>query len=458
MAGIGFELQKVLRRGGVSGFFKAALAGILIVAGPWLLSIVGIFFLYHAAAPALLTGGGLFTVVIVYSYAFSLSLFGGLHYIFTRYISDLIYIKKQRRAFAALLLSLFGIAVLSGIPAGIAVLNLHISTVAYPILFKASAVILFISINLIWLVMIYITLLKRYMIISLIYLSGMAVSIVAAMLLGKQFLLSGALAGFCSGQVFILLMLLLLILQRSRPAPLFREARPLFGYFGTYKFLLLTGVFYSAGIWVDKILLWNMKGVSVYGTFIKLFSSYDMPVYFANLTIIPGLVYFMIFSESNYFVVLRRLLLRMGTRNLSTITLSKRKLLKTVRTSLTEEGFFQGIITLMLIIAAPVLKRTFMHDASTVLTLRITLGALFFNVLFLTALTFLFYIEKYRETFISAVLFFSVNVSVTVYMASANAPCYGVGYLAAGAAGTLCALVFLYRGVLTFDQNLYSKF
>ena len=42
MAGIGFVLQRVIKRGGLAGFFRVALAGTVIVAGPWLLSIIGI--------------------------------------------------------------------------------------------------------------------------------------------------------------------------------------------------------------------------------------------------------------------------------------------------------------------------------------------------------------------------------------------------------------------------------
>ncbi len=458
MAGIGFELQKVLKKGGMSGVFKAALAGIIIVAGPWLLSIIGIFFLYRISASALVHGGELFTAVVVYSYAFSLSLFGGIHYIFTRYISDLIYIKKRGRASGTLLLSLTGIAVLSGMTAFITVFHMPLPSVSYPVLFKFSAVVLFISINEIWLVMIYITLLKRYMMISLIYIGGMTVSILTALFLGKQYFLSGALAGFCTGQVFILLSLLFLVFHDSRPAPPFRELRSLLRYFSKYRFLLLTGIFYSAGIWIDKIMLWNLKGISVYGTSLKLFADYDMPVYLANLTIIPGLVYFMIFSESNYFVVLKRMLLHLNTSNLSTIISSKYRLLRIVKVSLYEEGFFQGVITLMLIVAAPFIKGFLMDNVSTVLTLRITLGALFFNLLFLTILTFLFYLEKYRETFFAALFFFSINFGVTLYTTMINLSCYGIGYLVAGASGAVLASLFLYRGIVTFDQNIFSQF
>ena len=97
MAGIGFELQRVLRKGGIGSFVKVALSGIMIVAGPWLLSIVGIFLIGRFADFTLQEGRGLFMGVIIYSYAFSLFIFGGSHYIFTRLLSDLIYLEKNRQ-------------------------------------------------------------------------------------------------------------------------------------------------------------------------------------------------------------------------------------------------------------------------------------------------------------------------------------------------------------------------
>lgn len=458
MAGIGFELQRVLKKGGVSNIFKAALAGIIIVAGPWLLSIIGLFFLYHTASSALQQGGDLFTAVIVYSYAFSLSLFGGIHYIFTRYISDLIYINRTDRAFGVLLLTICGLIVLSGSLGVLAMTNLDLANVTHPLLFKISSVILFIAINLIWLVMIYITLLKRYMIISLIYLGGMAVSILAAFYLGRLFFLSGAIAGYCIGQVFIFVSLLILISLHSKSAFIWKEAGPFLGYFGKYKFLLFTGILYSAGMWVDKILLWVIKGSPVYGTFFKLFASYDMPVYLANLTIIPGLVYFMIFSESNYFIALKRLLLHLNTSNLTRISSSSYKLSKTAWHSLRDEAFFQGIITMILVLLAPDIKHLFMQTVSTTLTLRVTFTALFFNLIFLTSMTFLFYLEKYKETFISAGIFFSVNFGVTLYAALYDYPFYGTGYLIACVTGSIVTFLFLFKGIHTFVQNIFSRF
>ena len=75
MAGIGFELQRVLKRGGIGSFVKVALSGIMIVAGPWLLSIIGIFLIGRFAGVALREGRSLFMSVVIYSYAFSLFFF-----------------------------------------------------------------------------------------------------------------------------------------------------------------------------------------------------------------------------------------------------------------------------------------------------------------------------------------------------------------------------------------------
>jgi hypothetical protein len=56
MAGIGFELKRVLRQGGIVRFIGVSLAGTAIVAGPWLLSVLGHF--PHPALCAPCPAGG----------------------------------------------------------------------------------------------------------------------------------------------------------------------------------------------------------------------------------------------------------------------------------------------------------------------------------------------------------------------------------------------------------------
>lgn len=458
MAGIGFELQRVLKRGGMVGVFKAALAGIIIVAGPWLVSILGISFLYQISSTAFDKHGMLFTAAVVYSYAFSLFLFGGFHYIFTRYIADLIYVKEHGRALGALLLAIVLVGALSAIPAIIAVGFLDLKMLQFPELYKITSVLLFVTINLIWLVMIFITLLKRYMVIFLIYLTGMAVSVFSAYFLGRLYFISGALAGFALGQLFILVFLLVLLVVTVDFASPLKEFTHFLSYFRKYLLLFLTGIFYAAGIWSDKILLWFIRGVGVEGTFLHLFAPYDMPVYLANLTIIPGLVYFMIYSESDFYIALKKILLHLGRETESRIKREQYTLFKTVKSSLKEQSLFQGVITLVLIIIAPDIKTLFLSNSVSVMTFRITLTALFFNLVLLTTVTFLFYLERYKSAFISVMIFFSVNVSVTLYSTVTDFPYYGGGYLAGCAAGTIAAFIFLRHGIKYIDRDIFAKY
>ncbi len=456
MAGIGFELQRVLKQGGMTGVFKVALAGIVIVAGPWLISILGIFALSRFAGFALEEGGALFTAAIVYSYAFSLFLFGGLHYIYTRYTSDLIYIKDDSRAFAALLLAMIIIGILSAIIAVIAVYFINTDQVEKLLMYKIFAAVLFVSINLIWLIMIFITLLKKYMTIFLVYILGMVFSFGAVFILGKEYKLGGAMAGFSIGQISILVMLLLLIRRYIKPGNIFREIKPLASYFRKYKFLLGAGVFYSAGIWIDKIVLWFYTGSSVEGTYLVLFEHYDMTVYFANLTLIPGLVYFMVFSETNFYVRLRRFLMKISTRTFTEIQEGKYRLLISMQSSIREQSLFQGVLTVGLMILAGSINTNLLGGLSSLLTLRLVLSGVFFHLLFLTLLTFLFYLEQYKEAFITQVCFFSINFGGTLYFAGLSIPVYGAGYLAAGVFTSILSVLFLSRGIKTMDRRIFG--
>ena len=457
MAGIGFELQKVLKGGGLANALKVTLAGIVIVAGPWLISIVGIFILNRFASFALSEGADLFMAAIVYTYAVSLSLFGGLHYIFTRYISDLIFVRKERRASSSLALALILFSIMTALVSTGAVLFIRNDSISYIWLYRLSAVCLFVTVNLIWLVMIFITLLKKYMTIFLVYLSGMAFSFGAVYVLGEQFGLGGALAGFTSGQVIILLLLYLLILHEYPPLNIFREFKPLLSYFRKFRFLFLAGVFYSAGIWIDKIVLWIMKGQSVGGTWFHLFETYDIAVYFANLTIIPGLVYFMIFSETDFYGTLRKFLLSVEKGILTKINEEKYKVLKVTGRSLYEQNFFQGVISLGLIILAPSINNTFLGGLTDVITLRMVLAGAFFHIFYLTELTFLFYIEMYRVAFFTALFFFIVNAVVTASASLLAFPWYGIGYFIAAMLSSLISYFFLYTGVRSLDRRVYGR-
>ena len=97
MAGIGFELRKMLRRDSLSGLIGAyAYAGV-ISSGPWVLSIVGILLIgllwVGFVIPGVLIAQ--FQVSVTYLIACSLILTGPMQLSFTRFTSDRLFERRD---------------------------------------------------------------------------------------------------------------------------------------------------------------------------------------------------------------------------------------------------------------------------------------------------------------------------------------------------------------------------
>ena len=97
MAGIGFELRKLLAQNNLTGVLQAYLYASIIGSGPWVLSIVGILVIglvsSAVAAPGLMVTQ--FQVSVTYLIAGSLILTGFVQLSFTRFIADRLYEKKE---------------------------------------------------------------------------------------------------------------------------------------------------------------------------------------------------------------------------------------------------------------------------------------------------------------------------------------------------------------------------
>ncbi len=161
MAGIGFELKKVVERGGIGAFIKAALSGTMIVAGPWIISIFSIYIIRRLVFVLNPGEHQTFIAVVVYSYALSLVVFGGIHFIFTRLLADLIFKKKERTA-SSLLVYFLLLVTVAALVIGGAVGWFFSSQVESRLFFTAVVALFFIAVNMIWILMLFVSLLRWY--------------------------------------------------------------------------------------------------------------------------------------------------------------------------------------------------------------------------------------------------------------------------------------------------------
>ena len=457
MAGIGFELRSVLERGGIIRFVTVSLAGTAIVAGPWLLSVLGIFLIQHFAFAMLSEGPTLFLAVVVYSYAFSLVAASGLHYVFSRWVSDLMYEKREAEAGSALLAGLVTTAVLSVLLGAAGVLPFSLrGVVSHPVLFSFSAVLLFVTINLTWVLMSFVSLLREYAGILVAYLVGSLCSFLAAMALGRSLGTAGALLGYALGQLLIAAALAVMSFRRFRPKTLPLPAMA--SYLGRYRLLFLTGLVYAWATWMDKILFWFTFGAPVRGSWLSVFDAYDIPVFFAVLTLIPGLLFFTVRTETSFYPRLREFLRALGSGTYKKIQEKKYGMIRVMNRGLKEQAVLQGVCTVVFLILTPRIAQGLFGGSADPTILGLTLTAVFFHSVFLSLMIFLFYFELYGSALISALVYFLTNAAVGVVTVLLGARgLVGASYLVGGVAGCAAAIVALSRAVGRMDRILFAR-
>jgi uncharacterized membrane protein len=433
------------------------LAGTAIVAGPWLLSVLGIFLIQRFASGLLSEAPALFTAVIVYSYAFSLIAASGFHYIFTRWISDLIYEKKTSQAGGALLSFLLLTAAGSLILGAVGVLPLSLTgTVANPRLFSAAAILLFVVINLNWVLMSFVSLLKAYVGILLVYLGGSLASFAGVIALGRPWATAGAVLGYALGQCLTAVVLYGMTLARYRPAGL--PFKGISVYLARYRFLFLSGTLYAWATWADKAVFWFAFGKRVPGAWLSVFDAYDVPVFFSMLTLIPALIYFTIEVETAFYPRLRDFLQSLSTCTRRRIQEKKYTMIRAMYAGLREQALLQFICTAATVLLAPAVAAKLLGGGTNIAILRVTLAAVFFHSLFLSLMIFCFYFELYSRAFVSTSVFFGVNLLSSLYLAwSGRGDLAGASYLLGGIAGSVTAALFLARSSARIDKILYVK-
>ncbi|HNC85402.1 MAG TPA: exopolysaccharide Pel transporter PelG, partial [Agitococcus sp.] len=161
MAGIGFELRKLLRRDSLLGMLQAyAYAGI-ISSGPWVLSIVGILVIGLMSAAIVVPEFLItqFQVSVTYLVALSLILTGFVQLAFTRFTADRLFEKRADIILPNFNGLLFGVTAISGFLGTLAILFLFPQqSIMYRLLMLAGFVVLCD----IWIATIFLSGMKQY--------------------------------------------------------------------------------------------------------------------------------------------------------------------------------------------------------------------------------------------------------------------------------------------------------
>ncbi|MEO8643919.1 exopolysaccharide Pel transporter PelG, partial [Pseudomonas sp.] len=160
MAGIGFELRKILSRDSYTATLHAYVYAGLISSGPWVLSIISVMLVGIISIGLLLPNAlvGQFLVTVTYLMATSLILTGGLQLFFTRFVSDRLFEHKYDQILPNLLGVLLMVTLGAGV-LGIIVLGLLFDQ---PLIYRVLVLANFVVLCNLWLVIIFLSGMKAY--------------------------------------------------------------------------------------------------------------------------------------------------------------------------------------------------------------------------------------------------------------------------------------------------------
>jgi uncharacterized membrane protein len=205
------------------------------------------------------------------------------------------------------------------------------------------------------------------------------------------------------------------------------------------------------GQWLDKMMYWFLQNPDISG--IRLYPAYDTAVYLANLSLIPGLVFFVIVSETRFYSVLNRFLVSIIKAPYAAIQRKKVTLLRSLDQNLRDQGAFQAMVTVILILISDQIGALFQLDP---LVLRLAFLTAYLLLFFLTIMNFMYYFEYYKM---------AATVSLTLVLLNAGFTFLTILFDLPPGLGILLALVILVplsygalkKGAQRLDQVIFTR-
>lgn len=446
MAGIGFELRKLLKKQTYTGLLQAyAFAGI-ISSGPWVLSILGILLigLLSIGADGPQASISQFQTTVTYLFMISLIVTGAVQLSFTRFVADQVFAKNEDAImpnFNGLLLLAMALSLVISLP--LTSLFFTDQTALYKLLFSMGLAVM----SAIWIVTVFLTGMKHYRAIVLIFFLGYSATIALSLLFRRLVGLEGLLLGFVLGH-YLLLMGMIWLVYRNYHSTRF-IAFDIWKPGAMYTTLMLSGLLFNLGTWVDKIMFWYHPdtGQAVIG---PLHASviYDIPIFLAYLSVIPGMAVFLVRIETDFveYYVKFYDAVREGA-TLDYIERMRNHMVYYVRRGLFDIAKIQAIAVLVTLVLGRTILETLGISTLYLPLLYIDVVGAALQVVMLGILNVLFYLDQRRAVVTLTAVLPAANIVFTAISLQLGATWFGYGF-------TLAMLVTVLLGIWILNRKL----
>ncbi|WP_157950846.1 exopolysaccharide Pel transporter PelG [Peribacillus acanthi] len=414
MAGIGFQLKKLFRDEGILVNLKAYGYSTIVTIGPMALCICLIIFSQYLliAVGTPLVERDRFMAATQYSFIFSQILTGGFNMVISRYVADMTFIKKEENVLA----SMYGLITICLFFGGILCFLLYFNS-PLSISFKLTSYIFFCELIIIWIQCMYVSALKDYMRIVKSFVIGVIVAGVLTWVAIVVLDYNNAVTLFICLDIGFLVIILMFLQNIKR---FFRINNLSYFnfliYIERYPLLLLTGFLYTFGLYAHNFVVWmrSEHQVIVDRTFF-IAPFYDVPVFYAYLTILPAMVIFMVSVETSFYDSYKLYYQRiLEGFSLQDIMIAKKNMFDIISVELKFLTEVQLFITIASIAAGTqLLPKIGMTSEQIHIFTILVIGNLFFSIMF-TCILILLYFDAQKDTVITTILFALSSLVITI--------------------------------------------
>lgn len=441
MTSISLTIETMTRRGTLSGTLGAYVYAALLVAGPWIFTVLGLLFLNPATCEGNCIDLTVFHSVVIYNSMYALIITSPLAFISGRYASEKVYQGHYDSVLYALVVSI-GIFI---------VVNTMIAVpfYVYGTTLNATETLLSIynatMIGCSWLLIPFLGAIRAYNAVLVAFGAGALVMLGFGSFLGEspaaEFLLA-----FNSSLAITNLILLATVIRRFG-AKIILDPE-LKSTLGKKWELPAAGAAYALGLWVDKIIMWHSDPSSdlLVAGGLRTMPSYDAAMFWAQLSSIPIIALFFVHVETRFSTLIRayhtRTQQRASLRELNEI-------LRNIRTHVLSSmfGLFSSLVivaTMMILLSFAFMPELGLRPAYMGI-FRVSLCAMAFYTSAMFCFNFLIYLDLRRPALLIVLTFLVLNGVLTVAFLPFGPDLYGYGNMIAATATLLVGFTLVLR-------------
>lgn len=459
MAGIGFELRKVFQKESISSKIKGTIYAAMTTIGPTIIFLVMLSGINYALKRlnAADEEQVFFSSACLYVFVFAIILSSILNTITARYVSDMIFEKKDEKIPPALFGSMF-ISSISSALFALIICTLLYTKYNIELSFLCGYYLFAVMISLTYTIMSFVSAIKEYTKITISFLIGVAGGFVVFFIFYFIFHFAVLTAVMYSMPIaFLIINIIIVYYVLSFFNYSGRNYFEFISYFKKYPLLVLSGVFYIVGLYASNIIYWFFSDISMQVKIFHVAPSYDMASFLAILINLTAPVIFNVKVETQLFEKYKYYMTALSNANYAAIEKTRKLLCNTINVQLFFIYEVQLIITILMTCLG-ILFFPMLGLGGLTLDFFLLLGLAMFCIFSMYfTIIMLYYFDDQLGSCIASAIFLGVTILAAIFALRLGTGYYALAPLIGGLTGLIYAFMRLRHFLKTINARLFCK-